>query len=468
MSNAPEIDIVELYFQGVGKIIGHVYSRVKLKDKAEKVKIVLKKKRVLLPGTKIAETTVPYSAENGAEFTLKDIPVPLPEGDYYYDITLYDTDKKEVKSAEKDFKFKRYSWLGNRIGKENRVLKPWAPIKVDKNEIQVIGRKYLLSDTGLIKQIINQQENMFNAPMTLKGGAGKQSLALLESKYELVDKSDTECKWTGKNLYEIGSQKLKVNVNGRLDYDGHIEYNLTIAPENDPVKIDKLYLDVPIKADLAKMYLMVFQIGRPGGYGCIPPYGYLPDSQGEIFSSKKWYDYTGPELIPLSTTGVFDHRKAAEIDKSKIKLQKRWKPTLGSFIPQMWIGDDKEGFSYMADNDFGWFPSDKFPAVNIVRKGNTVYWRFNFISEPSVIKETRHLRLSFQATPEKPQPKNWRKHFPKGWALEKGKGVVALHWLSDDKGWDREGVGTNPYNPELSQKTTDKLHEEGFMVIQVR
>ncbi|HPP13036.1 MAG TPA: DUF6067 family protein, partial [bacterium] len=381
----PAIDCVTNFFQGAGRIAGVAFTRGRKETGQMRIQLSAK-------GQPVEETTVPYHPEKGAVFLLEKLPVPLPQGEYFLKFEFQDkADGKILLSSTRPFSFKFYPWLGNTIGLTERVLKPWTPMKEKDGVIEVVGRQHQLDKTGLFSSLINQGKEMLAEPMRLEVTASEKTFSLAGTGTRILTRKATEVHWQSQAVGQVSSQILKVNIDGLMEYDGHTVFTLkTNPPDKPPLKIDRFSLVLPLKADLPQFFLTVFGIGLPYGVGTFPHYGQLPRHEGNIFSSKVWYEYVGWDG-QLQQTGVFDLRTAVAISEKTLKLQKRWKPTLGNFLPQLWVGNDEIGLSYMADNDRGWIPVDEEAAITLERKGQVVEWRFNFISLPYLLKEAREI-----------------------------------------------------------------------------
>ncbi len=454
----PPMDNITTFLQGVGKVSGTAYPRHSAPSGVTTARVAM-----VHGAQRLAETVVPYSADAGATFLLQGLPYPLPPAEYRLLVDLLDVGGKVVGGAPAPFVFKRYPWLGNECGVDNRVLKPWTPIQVKRDAITVVGRRYDLGDNGLFDQISSQGQSLLAAPMAIEISGGGTTSIVTSGSAKIIAKAPHEVRWRGTMRAKLAGQRLDIGVEGLMEYDGHAVLTLRLAPPpGQTVKVDRLALVLPLKSDWVQQYLMIFGIGVPSGTGVAPNQGaFTPGSVGPLFSSKVWYEFVGWEGT-MQHTGIFDYHQAVSVDEKKAKLQKRWKPTLGNFIPQLWIGNDTLGLAYMGDSDAGWVPTDAAPAVALEGRGGVVDWRFNFISEPFELTAPRTIVLSFQATPEKPQPPNWRQHFWRGPA-DKDRGITAV-WLSDGAGWDEEGVGPYPYNYAASKAATDSQRALGRKV----
>jgi hypothetical protein len=326
--------------------------------------------------------------------------------------------------------------------------------------VETIGRRHTLARNGLFAQVVNHTRPMLAAPMRLEATANGTTTPLTGGTLTVTSRKPNVVAWQSSAMEKVGQGTLKVNTKATMEYDGQTVFTLTLTPGKGPVTLDRLSLVLPLKDDYVKLYNMIFGIGRPVGMGAPPSFGVFSDKPGPLFSSKIWYDYTGWDG-EMQHTGIFDFHQAVAVEqKTGVKLEKRWKPTLGNFVPQFWLGDDDIGFSYMADNDAGWVPTDEAPAMTMERVGTTVEWRFNFISTPFTLTEPRTIVLSLQATPEKPQPAGWRKDFWRG-PLPAPPGSVTASWLSDGAGFDEEGVGPYKYTPDVAKATADAIHATG-------
>ncbi|MCM8768175.1 MAG: LamG domain-containing protein [Candidatus Omnitrophica bacterium] len=452
----PEVDCLTTFFQGVGKILGVAYFR-KRPFSAGSLTVKLENGREIL-----AEKQGDYFPNEGGLFLLENLPVPLPPGkNYTLSLFLQSKETGEKVIVRLPFSFTPYPWLGNTLGLEPRVLKPWTPMKEKNQVIQVVGRQYTLGQTGLFSRLTNQGQEMLAAPMRIEAVSAGETTLLAGTGVKVFKRQESQVAWHGSGRGEWRREKLSVRIEGMMEYDGHTLLTFTFFPEGKETRLDRLSLVIPLKEEFARLYLTLFGVGLPHGVGGFLPYGQLPTAEGMIFSSKTWYEYLGWDGL-LQTTGIFDFRQATEISERKLKLVKRWKPTLGNFIPQLWIGNDELGLAYMADNDRGWVATDGQSAITLERKGSVVEWKFNFISTPFNLKEARQVTLSFQATPEKPQPPNWRKHFWRG--PKRNDSGITCQWLSDSAGWDEAGVGPYPYNPKGSKAAVEKMHSEGLKV----
>src|SRR5205814_6799842 len=58
---------------------------------------------------------------------------------------------------------------------------------------------------------------------------------------------------------------------------------------------------------------------------------------------------------------------------------------VGSFYPEVWVGNERRGLLWAADNDRGWMPDDAIPAHELIRAGNEVVLRNNIIGKTATL-----------------------------------------------------------------------------------
>jgi hypothetical protein len=78
----------------------------------------------------------------------------------------------------------------------------------------------------------------------------------------------------------------------------------------------------------------------------------------------------------------------------------------GTFIPYLWIGNERLGLCWWADKDEGWVrPADKkAPAIEVVRTADEVQMVFHLFARPVELQSPRKMVFAFEATPVRPKP----------------------------------------------------------------
>lgn len=266
--------------------------------------------------------------------------------------------RKEV--IVKDFVYTDYPWFKSAVGRDDIVLPGFEPVKVDGCRLSCVSRVYEIGANGLPAKIHSLGKQILAAPVSLTCEKGGKKIVFAQGGAYKVGK-------TGDTFAEYESLGRYLEIKGRLEQDGLLKLDLTL-PRTPGV--DRLYLDIPVKKEFAKLY-------HASGEGMRSnPAGFIPAGEGRVFGSRS---------IPQS-----------HVD---------------NFIPYCWVGSDDRGICYAADVDRGWQHCAERDAVEILRGGDgTVTIRLNLLNAARA-GAGRKITVALQASPVKPMPEGWR-----GWA----------------------------------------------------
>ena len=291
-----------------------------------------------------------------------------PAGDYVARLTCYDANGKKVVGKESAFSkkdpAKEYPWWNTAAGNIEKVIAPWTAVVHHDAQIDVWGRSMQIGAAGLMAQVKTQGQDILAGPMSLVANDDQPaSAAALQAVSDAPNRV----------IVNANSALGEINVASRVttEFDGLYKVQMTLTPSRaTPVK--SLKLVVPLKPEFARYF---HACGEGIRYGF--SYGDLPsDKTGQLWSSK-------------------------EVDGQPMLV--------GSFIPYVWIGNDKGGLCWMADSDEGWSPDDRVPAIEIRRDASDhVDLVFNLIGSPTTIDKPRTITFAFEATPVKPLQSGWR------------------------------------------------------------
>jgi hypothetical protein len=358
---------------------------------------------------------------------LMDLP-PMAQGRYTVDVRMELRDGTklgpETAAFEKLDEAKAFgSWWQNKLGDPERVIPPFEPIRSQRSEVRgqgsagesvsVLGRTYTLNALGLPAAIHSQGQPVMASPARVVVVVdGKEQAVDLGGKLKLTEKKDWRLSFRG----EAAGSGLNFSATGSLEQDGLVTVSLTFAPAGKaPVAIEALRLEFPVRDDVAESLV------------CI--------GAGGNFSS-----HTGM-LLPAGKSGRLWSTLDTGIGGSMM--------TVGSFYPQVWLGNEQRGLLWWADSDQGWTPVNEVPAHEVVREAGDqssvnsdqssvnsdqssvagtsseqsvkptdhrspvtdhsfVTLRNNLISVPETLTGPRTLTFSYMASPFKPLPKGWR------------------------------------------------------------
>jgi len=260
-------------------------------------------------------------------------------------------------------KWTKYNWktvkhLGDN---EGTVMAPWTPIKTEKNKAECWGRTYVFGDNGLPEQMISQGLEMLAGPITVE--AVVNGNALPAGKLKEISNAPDKLVVEG----SLGDADNKVIVRSKMEYDGFLW--VEIDPGGAVNGLDKLTVDIPLKDDLV-------------------PFRHYDD---EDYRPKPGVD------ARFAYTQGYDRR--GETPKGNgVVLERSW-------TPFMYLGCDKVGFQFLAENDRGWEPVENGKSVALIRQDKTLHLRLTLVAEKTPKEHLDNISFSLQATPTRPLPK---------------------------------------------------------------
>ncbi|MBM3880829.1 MAG: hypothetical protein FJ387_14115 [Verrucomicrobia bacterium] len=301
---------------------------------------------------------------------------PLTPGKYRVEATMELADGTKLGPMtggfEKKDEAKEFArWWGKKHGDVERVLPPYTALTCQENAVKCLGREYALDSLGLPAAVRSAGEAVLAAPARIVVTAGGKETVIPVGKSKITEQKDWRVRFEG----SAEGAGLKFSAAGWLEQDGLVYLDLTYAPAGQaPVKVEALRIEYPLADTDAD------------GLLCIGP--------GENFSSRTTM------LLPDNKTGRLWSTLETGITGSGM--------TVGSFYPTVWIGSERRGFLWWADNDKGWVQDNAVPAHEAVRKDGAVVFINHIVAIPTELKGPRTLALSYMATPFKPLVKGWR------------------------------------------------------------
>jgi hypothetical protein len=262
------------------------------------------------------------------------------------------------------------AWWKNDIGHTERVIPPFTAITRDASTLNVWGRRYDLNAIGLPRAIDSQGATILQSPArVIVTIAGVEESIPLDTAIEITDTKPWRVTFKG----TARGAGLAFDTLGTLEQDGLVKLDLTYKPIDREVTVDALRIEWPLDLRDAEGLLCVGPGGNFAAYTAIV----LPKQQGKLWNTLD----TG-----RGGSGM----------------------TVGSFYPNVWIGNERRGLLWWADSDQGWFPRDDVAAHEVHRTESAVVLRNNFIGSPVTLDAPRTLTLAYMASPFKPLPKGWR------------------------------------------------------------
>lgn len=140
------------------------------------------------------------------------------------------------------FNHSRLSWLNSDIGIDDRVTKPFTPIKVEGRCIHILGRSITVSLSGIPEQMESYFENdnsilnpenpkmlFSNPPEFYLGCDGEKNQTPISRELVFKEKTQSRVSWVGKTEFE----RYTLVADGCLEYDGFLSCRLSVIPKED-------------------------------------------------------------------------------------------------------------------------------------------------------------------------------------------------------------------------------------------
>lgn len=156
----------------------------------------------------------------------------------------------------------RLRWLDSTLAQDDDVIRPYTPIKVAGNTLSLLGRQLTLDDSGLPGQITSY----FSPENTTIESTGKpllespiqfvaqddhgQAMTWNAGKCQFTKQSDGTVEWTANST--AGS--LKLEVTGRLEFDGSVQYQATVT-STEAIDLNDFQLQFPVARDRARYFM---------------------------------------------------------------------------------------------------------------------------------------------------------------------------------------------------------------------
>jgi hypothetical protein len=334
-------------------------------DKPESVSEA--KIKIAGPNGKIIKEEQVNSFENNAIDTTIQLPGNLAEGTYKVNCLLLDGQGKEIGKINDTFGKNNFAFENNNIGKSDKVLYPWTPIKVnkEKRQINVWERTYALAESAFPESIITKGEQILASPVQLIEKSNGKEIPLKGISFNFTKIADHEVN----AVAELSGDVLRAQVRLHAEYDGMLKYEIELTGPTD-AKVDGLDLVISVKPEFSEFL-------HATGDGCRCNYSHaLPKRMGKIWDPSKVTNWMMPAC----------------------------------HVSYMWLGDYDRGLCWWTDSTKGWtLPLNKTePVEEIFRENGKVRTVIHIITHKTSPlwrgNEPRKLIFALEATPVKESP----------------------------------------------------------------
>jgi len=163
----------------------------------------------------------------------------------------------------------RLNWLDSDIGIDNKVVAPFAPVKIKDKTVSILGRKLTFNDYGLPVKITSSftesnhsvdgtDRDIISHPIQFEVVQGGKSIRFSGKKPKITMQESGLVAW--RTILTSGS--FDITMNARMECDGNVDYVEKVKAKKD-IHIDNVKLTIPYEKTVAK-YLM--GLGVRGGY----------------------------------------------------------------------------------------------------------------------------------------------------------------------------------------------------------
>jgi hypothetical protein len=361
------------------------------------------------------------------------------------DLKIRVTDELLAEAGDSQpWRLSRLRWLNSLLAVDDEIVPPFTPLEVKGRTIKCLGRSLTLSEFGLPEKI----QSFFTSEMT---GFQKKPAELLAEpvQFSIRNFIGLAQNWKKKSFIftkktagtvcweavsEIPNLNLTVEVDGRMEFDGFVEFKAKIKAQADS-EVDDIRLVVPLLEEVSR-YMM--GLGFKGGF--------RPSSFSWTWDQKKNQDAL---WLGTVNAGVQVQLRAENYSRPLNTNFYQLKPL---YLPPSWWNEGK-----------GWV------SVKDETKKEKKYVVLTAASGPRQIKkgEVLHFDFNLLLTPFKPI--NPGKHFsgryyhafrPVEEIVTTGANIINVHHANE----------INPYinypflRPEKMKVYIDEAHSRGMKV----
>ena len=307
-----------------------------------------------------------------------------------YPVLVRSRDAAGAVLKEQKFEYSREKppWLGNTLGKERTIPKPWTPMEVEGANVEIVGRKITLGKGGLPEQIETLGRRVLNAPVRIRVAGNAGNGALEGRVIQFTEKADDRVAW----ISRLDGHGLRADLDTWMEFDGLLCCRVSLHPlDAERTELVRLEVEFPMDPEFTTQML-----ANGGGNNFRASWiaKYIPHGNGSTelgAGGSVWNSLDKPYPAFIRAHG------------------------LTNYMPHIWLGSDDVGVYFGGENDQGWTVGGEKPAQEIIRQDNAVTFRMNVIRAPTTIgKDGHRFHFAILPTPAKPEPPDWRKQMTSG------------------------------------------------------
>lgn len=155
------------------------------------------------------------------------------------------------------WRMSRLAWLDSIKGWEDEVVPPLTPVEWRDNTAQILNRSIRFGALGFPEQILVGDRPLLESPLAFAVEDDRGPLTFTAGKRVAgaVNKSLVS------NTWEHRSDKLRLQVQATVEFDGCLDYRIKLRAERDFQSKD-VSLDIPMRSEIAEYFM---GLGQQGG-----------------------------------------------------------------------------------------------------------------------------------------------------------------------------------------------------------
>ncbi len=284
--------------------------------------------------------------------------LPLRQAVYEARVTLLRDGKPAAVEALRVSKETNDTWeVARKLGKRDRVLPPFKPLKVTQNRLECYARSADLGGDGLPKRMASRGTELLTGPVRIVGETADGALRWTPGKVETLSSSEAKASFRGSAA--ASGMGLKTEVEAR--YDGTLWFSLSFDP-TQALDLKQLRIEVPIRSGVARLYAY-------DAYGRIDDkrfgYGAVPAGEGVVWQRE--------------------------------------------FLPAMWLGTEDLGLGWYAESDENWDVEGE-QALSLERDNGALRLCMNIVRQARRVEKPFKIEFGLLATPVRPLQPDWRSY----------------------------------------------------------
>lgn len=331
----------------------------------------------------------------------------------------------------------RLRWLNSTVGSEKDfIIPPFTAVEVKDKTISVLGRKVVLSTTGLPAEInsyfseemthLNEQsEPILNAPVTFNIQSTGENNWTTQN-FAIRETAPSQAEWHTRNE----SSKFSMLVDGKMEYDGMMNFEINLIAK-EATDYQNIVLEIPFKENAAKYILGLGQKGSQRPQKLEWKWDVKKNQEGV------WMGNINKGLQYVLRDRHYERPLNTNFYQSKPLI-----------LPAAWYNEGKGGISITTNH--GKVQADNYSGPGSIAKGDTLNFQIRFLITPfKPIDLKKHFETRFV-----------HKYVPVDSVIALGGTVVNVHHATEINPY----INYPFYHLQEQKAYIDEAHSKGVKV----